>query len=93
MQTGGRHEREIVSICGDEVHLTSKDYLYQKASGLNHHLNDKDRTTSPLRGREDGTRSGIAPNELTSLADRDKFAGTPHHKCVPARIEAAREHA
>ena len=42
---------------------------------------------------EDGTRSGIAPNELTSLADRDKFAGTPHHKCVPARIEAAREHA
>ena len=38
---------------------------------------------------EDGTRSGIAPNELTSLDDRDKFAGTPHHKFVPARIEAA----
>jgi len=36
----------------------------------------------------DGTRSGIAPNELTSLADCDKFAGTPHHKFVPARIEA-----
>ena len=42
---------------------------------------------------EDGTRSGVAPNELTSLADRDKFAGTPHHKCVPARIEAARQSA
>lgn len=42
---------------------------------------------------EDGTRSGIAPNELTSLADRDKFAGTPHHKFVPARIEAARARA
>ena len=39
---------------------------------------------------EDGTRSGIAPNELTSLDDRDKFAGTPHHKFVPARIEALR---
>jgi len=38
---------------------------------------------------EDGTRSGVAPNELTSLSDRDKFAGTPHHKFVPARIEAA----
>ena len=38
---------------------------------------------------EDGTRCGIAPNELTSLDDRDKFAGTPHHKFVPARIEAA----
>jgi len=37
---------------------------------------------------EDGTRSGIAPNELTSLDDRDKFAGTPHHKFVPAKIEA-----
>jgi anaerobic selenocysteine-containing dehydrogenase len=38
---------------------------------------------------EDGNRSGVAPNELTSLDDRDKFAGTPHHKYVPARIEAA----
>jgi anaerobic selenocysteine-containing dehydrogenase len=30
---------------------------------------------------------GVAPNELTSSADRDWFAGTPHHKHVPARIE------
>ena len=37
---------------------------------------------------QDGTRSGVAPNELTSLADCDKFAGTPHHKFVPAKIEA-----
>ena len=37
---------------------------------------------------DDGTRSGVAPNELTSLGDCDKFAGTPHHKFVPARIEA-----
>ena len=37
---------------------------------------------------EDGTRSGIAPNKLTSLDDRDKFAGAPHHKFVPANIEA-----
>ena len=38
---------------------------------------------------EDGTRSGVAPNELTSLEDQDRFAGTPHHKYVRARIEAA----
>ena len=31
---------------------------------------------------------GVAPNELTSTDDRDWFAGTPHHKHVPARIEA-----
>ena len=38
---------------------------------------------------EDGKRSGVAINELTSLDARDRFAGTPHHKIVPARIEAA----
>ena len=32
--------------------------------------------------------AGVAPNELTSIDDRDAFAGTPWHKFVPARIEA-----
>ncbi len=36
----------------------------------------------------DSVRAGVAPNELTSLEDRDWFAGTPWHKHVPARIEA-----
>ena len=31
---------------------------------------------------------GVAPNELTSLEDRDWLAGTPWHKYVPARVEA-----
>jgi anaerobic selenocysteine-containing dehydrogenase len=37
----------------------------------------------------DGTthRVGVAPNELTSLEDRDFFAHTPWHKHVPARLE------
>jgi anaerobic selenocysteine-containing dehydrogenase len=30
---------------------------------------------------------GVAPNELTAGEDRDWFAGTPHHKHVPARLE------
>lgn len=34
-------------------------------------------------------RSGVSPNELTSAADRDPFAGTPWHKTVPARLEPA----
>jgi hypothetical protein len=29
----------------------------------------------------------VAPNELTSLEDRDPFVGTPWHKHVPARVE------
>lgn len=33
--------------------------------------------------------TGVAPNELTSLEDRDPFAGTPWHKNVPARVERA----
>jgi anaerobic selenocysteine-containing dehydrogenase len=31
--------------------------------------------------------TGVAPNELTSVEDRDPFVGTPWHKNVPARIE------
>lgn len=30
---------------------------------------------------------GVAPNELTSVTDRDRFVGTPWHKSVPARVE------
>jgi formate dehydrogenase len=36
-----------------------------------------------------GIGSGVAPNELTSSADRDPFVGTPWHKHVPARVERA----
>jgi anaerobic selenocysteine-containing dehydrogenase len=32
-------------------------------------------------------RTGVAANELTDLKRRDKFAATPWHKYVPARIE------
>ena len=34
-----------------------------------------------------GPVTGCAPNELTSIDDRDAFAGTPWHKFVPARLE------
>ena len=38
---------------------------------------------------DDGDRviDGVAPNELTSSFHRDRFAGTPWHKSVPARLE------
>ena len=38
-------------------------------------------------GDGDAVPVGVAPNELTSAEDRDWFAGTPHHKHVPARLE------
>ena len=39
---------------------------------------------------EDGVSvlTGAPPNELTSSDARDRFAGTPWHKHVPARVEA-----
>ncbi|MFI6367824.1 molybdopterin-dependent oxidoreductase [Nocardia sp. NPDC050630] len=39
----------------------------------------------------DGTRTGVAANELTDASWRDAIAGTPWHKHVPARIEPLRE--
>jgi anaerobic selenocysteine-containing dehydrogenase len=41
-----------------------------------------------LSEASDGVARGVAPNELTSSADRDPIAGTPWHKHVPARVEA-----
>lgn len=36
---------------------------------------------------------GVAPNTLTSAADRDEWAGTPWHKHVPAKVEVLSAHA
>ena len=42
-------------------------------------------TTRPTTGL---VAAGVAPNELTAIEDRDRLAGTPWHKHVPARLEA-----
>jgi len=39
-------------------------------------------------GGGDRAQTGVAPNELTALEDRDWIAGTPWHKHTAARIEA-----
>ncbi|MEM8707762.1 MAG: molybdopterin dinucleotide binding domain-containing protein, partial [Actinomycetota bacterium] len=38
-------------------------------------------------GADEDTDLGVYLNELTSVEDRDWFAGTPHHKHVRARLE------
>lgn len=35
--------------------------------------------------------AGVAPNELTSGADRDPWVGIPHHRHVRARVEPVGE--
>ncbi|WP_280404332.1 molybdopterin-dependent oxidoreductase [Nocardia brasiliensis] len=42
-------------------------------------------------GSGQSIRTGVAVNELTSVERRDRFAGTPWHKNVPARIEPVRD--
>ena len=59
VQTGGENDREIVRIRGDEDHPASQGYLCQKASGLNRYQNGKDRITSPLRRKPDGSFEAI----------------------------------
>ena len=55
VQLGGEDGRHIVRTRGDKAHPSSQGYLCQKASGLDHYQNGKDRITQPLRRREDGS--------------------------------------
>ena len=79
VQTGGREGREIVRLRGDKQHPASRGYLCQKASGLNYYQNGKDRLTSPLRRREDGSFEEIdwdtaireVAERLLAVRDRD----------------------
>ncbi|MEM1113663.1 MAG: molybdopterin-dependent oxidoreductase [Pseudomonadota bacterium] len=59
VQTGGEGGREIIRIRGDEAHPASEGYLCQKASGLNFYQNGKDRVTTPLKRRADGSFEAI----------------------------------
>lgn len=54
VELGGEDGRHITRIRGDEDHPASHGYLCQKASGLDHYQNGKDRLSSPLRRTADG---------------------------------------
>ena len=52
--------REMSRIRGDKKHPISEGYLCQKAQRLNYYQNHRDRLTSPLRRREDGSFEEIS---------------------------------
>ncbi len=56
-----------------------------RTGALRMHPDDAERA-----GVADGGRgaTGVSPNALTRIADRDRVAGTPWHKHTPARVEA-----
>lgn len=52
VQLEGKH---ITRIRGDRAHPASRGYACEKAQRLDHYQNARDRLTTPLRRRPDGT--------------------------------------
>ncbi|MFK8048173.1 MAG: molybdopterin-dependent oxidoreductase [Halioglobus sp.] len=75
------NEQHIVRIRGDKQHPASAGYLCQKASGLDLYQNGKDRITSPMRRKPDGSFETIdwdtAIREVSQrlLSVRDTYGG------------------
>ena len=51
--------REITRVKGNKNHLASKGYTCEKALRINHYQNGRDRLTTPLRRRPDGSYEEI----------------------------------
>jgi len=52
-------DRSLVKIRGDRLHPSSKGYTCEKALRLDHYQHARDRVTTPLRRRDDGTFEAI----------------------------------
>jgi anaerobic selenocysteine-containing dehydrogenase len=59
VQLGGEDERHFVRFRGDKRHPASRGYACEKPHRLDHYQNGRDRITSPLRRRADGTFESI----------------------------------
>ncbi len=71
VELGGEDGRHITRIRGDEDHPASLGYLCQKASGLDHYQNGKDRLSSPLRRTADGSFEEIDwDTAISEIAER-----------------------
>lgn len=81
VQTGGEDGRRIVRVKGDKNHPVSRGYTCNKALKLDYYVHGRDRLTSPLRRRDDGTFEEIdwdtAIDEVASkmAAIRDEHGG------------------
>ena len=55
VQLGGEGGRHLVKLRGDKRHPSSQGYACEKPLRLDHYQSGRDRLTSPLRRRPDGT--------------------------------------
>jgi anaerobic selenocysteine-containing dehydrogenase len=59
VELGGEGGRHLVRLRGDKRHPSSRGYACEKAHRLDHYQNGRDRLTTPLRRRADGTFEAI----------------------------------
>ena len=79
VQLGGDGDRHLVKVRGDKRHPSSQGYACEKPHRLDHYQNGRDRLTSPLRRRADGTFEEIdwdtaireVAARLAAVRDRD----------------------
>src|SRR5436190_19916212 len=81
VELGGDEGRHLVRLRGDKRHPSSQGYACEKPHRLDHYQHSRDRLTSPLRRRADGTFESIdwdtAIREVASrlAAVRDTYGG------------------
>src|SRR5262245_12206233 len=81
VEVGGEGGRHLLKIRGDRLHPASRGYACEKAHRLDHYQHARDRVTSPLRRRPDGSFAEIdwdtAIREVAArlAAVRDRHGG------------------
>ena len=86
ISTGDAHELGVAT--GEHVRLTTrKDSVVVTIEVSDSMQRGHIALPNGLGLGYEGATTGIAPNELTSTEDRDRFVDTPWHKHVPARLE------
>jgi len=72
-------DRRILKVKGDKAHPGSEGYACQKPQRLDYYQNGKDRLTSPLRRRADGTYEEISwDTAITEIAEKLKSIRDTH---------------
>lgn len=59
VELGGEDQRQFVKVLGDPAHPTSKGYICNKASRINHYQNNSARLSSPMRRLPDGSYEAV----------------------------------
>lgn len=71
VELGGDDGRRLVRLRGDKGHPVSRGYACEKALRLDHYQHARDRLTSPLRRRADGSFEAIDwPTAIREVASR-----------------------